>query len=173
MTWSIADTGVGQITSGGLLRTTLCYLGGSTTVRAVLRQDPGQQATAPVTVVVPAVALVQIQAINRASDHQPVDLQRVAGSVEITIQAPAGLCRDLVAIQLAITGPLGDSLLAARQWSPPAALPVTAILPWETAAVTNGRLAFPDGEYFVWAILQGTMGLRLESNRIPVLVANR
>ncbi len=173
-TWTVADTSLANIAPSGLLTVVSCLIGRPTTVRAVLKRDPSQQATAPITLIVPAVSLVQVQSINRATDHQPVDLGKVVGTVEVTIQSGGGLCDDIASGALAVSGPSGTSLLPpGRTWDPAIPSPVGAILSWNTTELKNGIPAFPDGDYTVIAVLRTRHGFQIPSNTIPLRVGNQ
>ncbi len=171
VTWSLADTSFGQIDASGLLKVVACLDGGPSTIGATLKRNPAQHGTAAITFVVPAVALVQIQAITRAQDHQPVDLERVGGSVEVAIRS-AELCGEIASVDLIITGATGRLRVPGQVFVPPTTSPVTALLLWDTAALINGRSAFPDGDYTVTALLRTVGGFGIPSNAIPLRVAN-
>ncbi len=123
--------------------------------------------------VVPAIALVQIQAINRATDRLPVDLGRVAGSIEVTVStSPALLCAEITSIQMVVTGPFGDAVVAEQNWAPGLAQSAVINLLWDTALAANGRPTSPNGDYSIGVIIHGTRQLRQESSRVSLRVAN-
>ena len=159
--------------AAGLLAVTPCYRGGHTTVRGVLSRDTTKQATAEVVIVVQAFALVFIHDIRRAADQQPVDLEQVAGTVEVDVRAPALTCHDLVDLQLQITGPAGDTLLPAIHFDPPPSPTMSGVFTWETAASVGGVRVFPDGEYQVHGIRHEIPELRVVSSPISLRVRNQ
>ena len=170
--WRVADTSFGRIAQSGQFTAVRCYQGGTTFVQATLARDTAKHASAGIMVFVPGTALVQIQAINRATDHQPVDLGRVAGSIEVIVNiGPAVLCTETTSIQLVVSGPFGDAVVAEQNWAPGLTESAVITLLWDTTLASNGA-AFPNGDYSIVAIIHGTRQVREESNRIPLRVAN-
>jgi hypothetical protein len=162
--WRVADRFFGAIDADGVFSS--CYAGGTTQVRGLLQSDTTQVANATVQLVIPAVALISVQALSYEGGR-PVRLDSVAGTVRADVRLAARIlaCREVRSARLELVRDNGVSVLGAIAYPVPPTDDLTQVFTRSTA----GR---PNGSYSLRAMLSVAPLDEAGSGTIPLRIQN-
>jgi hypothetical protein len=146
--WSVSDTALARISPAGFLMVSNCSAG-TATISAAAVANTQVSSTASLTVRVPQIARISIQKITTGNPPDPVNLNHVTGTIEVTVNVGGDECSPRPS---RIVGALirDGVVYAASEVLGPAVEPEywTAVLRIETDARDSaGRSQIPNGAY--------------------------
>lgn len=163
--WGLESPVFGTISPTGFLST--CFVGGTTHVTARAQADTAQVVKARVDLVVPAVAIVSVQAIRYAATQAPAKLDSLAGPMDVAVTVPAGLlkCLEILALRLELLAGSTVFPLGSVTFSPAPTANLIQTFRWDAAAIANGS-------YALRAVITLARSGDQASNSIPVQIRN-
>ncbi len=178
--WSSLDGTLASVSATGLITANAQSLGGPVVIKACSTANPAVCGTMSLTVVIPAPASVQIQAVtfNNGTNNVPVNLTNVKAQIEIALNVEAG-SRNITRVDALVGGQVvaTQTFASASAAAAPEAAATLIILSTNTAQVRQ------NGSVFVPVIFNGNSAITanlyvsgsstpLASNAIPVVMNN-
>ena len=177
-TWSSGDAAIATVSATGVVT---AVAAGTTTIVGKSAKDPTKQAAMSVQVTVPSPVTISIQSITQGGLGVPINLNNVAGQIEITLNVDAGgqAVEKVEALigGIRVAGQSFASAVAAANAGAAASAPVTVVLNVNTQQLTKvGDLFIPvvyNGQKAITAnmIVTGST-TPISSNAVPVLMNN-
>jgi hypothetical protein len=137
-TYSSGNTAIATVSATGVVT---AVGGGTTTIIIKSAKDPTKQAAMSVEVTVPTPATISIQSITQGGLGTPINLNNVAGQIEVSLNIDAGEQQlDRVEVLIGgvrVQGQIFTSQPAPAAASPAASAPVTVVLNVNTMQLTK------------------------------------